>query len=88
MARLLVGRCASYNDEKTSQAAGWWKTFRVCPPVKCAISYIIFNIMSDAIDGFPLDAPARSPLLPAAAPRESTSRVIAEALRAARVATV
>src|ERR1700743_170798 len=41
--------------------------------------------MSDAIDGFPLDAPARSPLLPAAAPRESTSRVIAEALRAAIV---
>ena len=41
--------------------------------------------MNDAIDGFPLDAPARSPLLPAAAPRESTSHVIAEALRAAIV---
>ncbi len=41
--------------------------------------------MSDAIDGFPLDAPARSPLLPAAPPRESTSRVIAEALRSAIV---
>ncbi|NKJ47108.1 GntR family transcriptional regulator [Burkholderia sp. SG-MS1] len=41
--------------------------------------------MSEAIDGFPLDAPARGPLLPAAAPRESTSRVIAEALRAAIV---
>jgi DNA-binding GntR family transcriptional regulator len=41
--------------------------------------------MSDATDGFPLDAPARNPLLPAAPPRESTSRVIAEALRAAIV---
>ncbi|MCX4176001.1 MULTISPECIES: GntR family transcriptional regulator [Paraburkholderia] len=41
--------------------------------------------MNDAIDGFPLDAPARSPLLPAAAPRESTSHIIAEALRAAIV---
>jgi DNA-binding GntR family transcriptional regulator len=41
--------------------------------------------MSNATDGFPLDAPARSPLLPTAAPRESTSRVIAEALRAAIV---
>ncbi|SIT46163.1 Transcriptional regulator, GntR family [Paraburkholderia ribeironis] len=41
--------------------------------------------MSDTTDGFPLDAPARNPLLPAAAPRESTSRVIAEALRAAIV---
>src|ERR1700761_1086311 len=41
--------------------------------------------MSDAIDGFPLEASARIPLLPAAAPRESTSRVIAEALRAAIV---
>jgi len=41
--------------------------------------------MNDATDGFPLDAPARGLLLPAAAPRESTSRVIAEALRAAIV---
>ncbi|MGF6774399.1 DNA-binding GntR family transcriptional regulator [Paraburkholderia sp. GAS199] len=41
--------------------------------------------MSDVTDGFPLDAPPRSPLLPAAAPRESTSRLIAEALRAAIV---
>lgn len=41
--------------------------------------------MSDTIDHLPLDAPARSPLLPAAAPRESTSHVIAEALRAAIV---
>jgi DNA-binding GntR family transcriptional regulator len=41
--------------------------------------------MNDATDGFPLDAPAHSPLLPAAPPRESTSRVIAEALRAAIV---
>lgn len=41
--------------------------------------------MNDATDGFPLDAPAR-PLLPTAvAPRESTSRVIAEALRSAIV---
>ncbi|MDR7008517.1 GntR family transcriptional regulator [Paraburkholderia strydomiana] len=39
--------------------------------------------MNDATDGFPLDAPVRAPLLPAAAPRESTSRVIAEALREA-----
>jgi DNA-binding GntR family transcriptional regulator len=58
---------------------------RVCPPVICVFLYIIFNIMSDAIDGFPLDAPAQSPLLPAAAPRESTSHLIAEALRAAIV---
>lgn len=41
--------------------------------------------MNDAINGFPLDAPAHSSLLPAAAPRESTSRMIAEALRAAIV---
>src|ERR1700743_175642 len=41
--------------------------------------------MSDAIDGFPLDAPASRPLLPAAPPRESTSHVIAQALRAAIV---
>jgi len=41
--------------------------------------------MNDAIDGFPLDAPAHNSLLPAAAPRESASRVIAEALRASIV---
>jgi DNA-binding GntR family transcriptional regulator len=41
--------------------------------------------MSDATDGFPLVTPARSPFLPAAAPRESTPRVIAEALRTAIV---
>jgi DNA-binding GntR family transcriptional regulator len=47
--------------------------------------YIIFDTMNDATDGFPLDAPAHTSLLPAAPPRESTSRVIAEALRAAIV---
>ncbi|SMG59640.1 GntR family transcriptional regulator [Paraburkholderia susongensis] len=45
--------------------------------------------MSDATEGFPLESPVRGPLLPdalpAAAPRESTSHVIAEALRAAIV---
>src|ERR1700761_447812 len=41
--------------------------------------------MSDAIDGFPLEASARTSLLPVAAPRESMSHVIAEALRAAIV---
>src|SRR3984957_4633054 len=84
MARFWVNRCASDDVEWTPQAADA-ENFRVCPAVTRAFLYIIFNIMSDAIDGFPLDAPARSPLLPAAAPRESTSRVIAEALRAAIV---
>jgi DNA-binding GntR family transcriptional regulator len=40
--------------------------------------------MNDATDGFPLDSATRVPFLPvAAAPRASTSRVIADALRAA-----
>ncbi|MFL6685311.1 GntR family transcriptional regulator, partial [Paraburkholderia graminis] len=40
--------------------------------------------MSDTTtDLLPLDTPARAPLLRAAAPRESTSRVIADALREA-----
>ncbi|MEW6339964.1 MAG: GntR family transcriptional regulator [Pseudomonadota bacterium] len=40
--------------------------------------------MNDATDGFPLDSAARVPFLPVAAePRASTSRVIADALRAA-----
>ena len=42
--------------------------------------------MNDATDGFPLDSAARVPFLPVAVtPRASTSRVIAEALRAAIV---
>ncbi|MCC8404359.1 GntR family transcriptional regulator [Paraburkholderia sp. MMS20-SJTN17] len=41
--------------------------------------------MTDATEGFPLDAPMPGTFLPAAAPRASTSRVIAEALRAAIV---
>jgi DNA-binding GntR family transcriptional regulator len=42
--------------------------------------------MNDATDGFPLDSAARVPFLPvAAAPRASTSRVIADALRTAIV---
>ncbi|MEI6003197.1 GntR family transcriptional regulator [Paraburkholderia bengalensis] len=42
--------------------------------------------MSNATDGFPLDSAPRVPFLPTApAPRPSTSRVIAEALRAAIV---
>ncbi|CAN7615156.1 GntR family transcriptional regulator [Paraburkholderia terricola] len=41
--------------------------------------------MSDATESPSLDIPTRGLLLPAAAPRESTSRVIAEALRAAIV---
>jgi DNA-binding GntR family transcriptional regulator len=42
--------------------------------------------MNDANDGFPLDSAARVPFLPVAVtPRASTSRVIADALRAAIV---
>lgn len=42
--------------------------------------------MSDATDGFPLDGTTRVPFLPVAvAPRASTSRVIADALRSAIV---
>ena len=42
--------------------------------------------MNDATDGFPLDGAAHVPFLPvAAAPRASTSRVIADALRTAIV---
>ena len=53
---------------------------------KRAISYIIFEIMNDATDGFPLDSAARVPFLPVAVtPRASTSRVIADALRTAIV---
>ena len=45
--------------------------------------------MSDTTtDLLPLDTPARAPLLRAAAPRESTSRVIADALRPGWRATV
>jgi DNA-binding GntR family transcriptional regulator len=49
--------------------------------------YIIFDVMRDATDGFPLESgprASRQPFLPtASAPRASTSRVIADALRAA-----
>ncbi|MFT4067155.1 GntR family transcriptional regulator [Paraburkholderia sp.] len=41
--------------------------------------------MSDATEGFPLESTARGPILPAAARRESTSHVIAQALRTAIV---
>ncbi|RZF27076.1 GntR family transcriptional regulator [Paraburkholderia sp. UYCP14C] len=41
--------------------------------------------MIDATEGFPLDVPMPGSFLPAATPRESTSHVIAEALRAAIV---
>jgi len=48
--------------------------------------YIIFDVMSDATNGFPLHEAKPALLLPAAAaPRASTSRVIADALRAAIV---
>lgn len=61
-----------------------------CPSGNCAFLYIIFDVMSNATDGFPLDSASTrvpfAPLAPAAhAPRPSTSRVIAEALRAAIV---
>src|SRR6516225_809193 len=48
---------------------------RVRPTGNSLFLYIIFDVMNDATDGFPLDS----------APRPSTSRVIAEALRAAIV---
>jgi DNA-binding transcriptional regulator YhcF (GntR family) len=51
--------------------------------------YIIFDVMNNATDGFPLASgprASRTPFLPtASAPRASTSRVIADALRAAIV---
>jgi DNA-binding GntR family transcriptional regulator len=47
--------------------------------------YTIFEIMTDATEGFPLEPAANGSLLPAAPPRASTSHVIARALRAAIV---
>jgi len=59
---------------------------RVRPTGNSLFLYIIFDVMNDATDGFPLDSAPRAPFLPtASAPRPSTSHVIAEALRAAIV---
>jgi DNA-binding GntR family transcriptional regulator len=80
----VIRGSSSYNESSQCGRPGG-KFFRVCPRAKRVFLYIIFDTMSDATDGFPLVTPARSPLLPAAPPRESTPRVIAEALRTAIV---
>ena len=81
---LRVPRASS----ESSRAVCRWAIFRVCPRVKRAFLYIIFDTMSDATRWFSPGTPraASSAFCHAQfAPRQSTSRLIAEALRTAIV---
>jgi DNA-binding GntR family transcriptional regulator len=65
------------------------RVLRVCEAFALVVLYIIFDLMSDATNGFPLDGSATegsaNGLPTLAAPRTSTSRMIADALRTAIV---
>jgi DNA-binding GntR family transcriptional regulator len=65
------------------------RVLRVCEAFALVVLYIIFDLMSDATNGFPLDGSATEAsangLPTLAAPRTSTSRMIADALRTAIV---
>jgi DNA-binding GntR family transcriptional regulator len=88
-------RCASSlkgHYELTVCCLPIYSVLRVCETLLVTVLYIIFEVMSNATNGFPLDgasAPTSRTVLPGVAtplaPPTSTSHVIADALRTAIV---